>query len=239
MSMKNKKSKIIVQVPIYNEEENIEAVINDIPTSVIGIGHIVTIFIDDGSIDQSYDKLIKNNVKYIVRHPKNLGLGCAHRSGLNYAIQLNANVIVNFDADLQYRGSEIGKLIQPILENKADVVIGNRQIKKLDWYPKHKLFTQGLWNTIISILYNTKMIDATSGFRSYNKETAILLSKSCLDPYTYSAESLYILLKKKKRIIFVPTNIRPTYRKSRLVTNKITYVIKFLRTIFICYFKRY
>lgn len=239
MCLMDPKYSIVVQVPLYNEEENIDAVIDEIPSSIDGIGELKVLFVDDGSTDKSYDLLTQRGVTNIVRHPRNMGLGCAHKSGLEYAVNNNADIVVNFDADLQYRGSEIKDIIQPIIDKKADVVIGDRQRKTLEWYPKHKHFTQGLWNTIISILYNTRMVDATSGFRAYNKETMKLLFKNCKDPYTYSAESLYILLKKKRRISFIPIHIRPTYRKSRLVSNKIFYVYRFLRTLLRCYFKVY
>lgn len=230
--------RLAIQIPAYNEENLIEAAINDIPSKIKGIANIELIVINDGSSDKTMEKVKQSRVKHVINLEKHCGLGAAHRKGLGYSLSIGADIIVNYDADLQYRGGEIEGLVQPILEKRADAVIGDRQVRKIRGYPFWKFGTQTFWNKLITILFHAKIRDATSGFRAYSKETAELLLKYLQDDYTYSAESIYILAKKKMRIVFVPITIRPTPRKSRLITNKLYYTIRFAATLFKYLFRK-
>jgi glycosyltransferase involved in cell wall biosynthesis len=229
---------LAIQIPAYNEEKSIEAAINDIPSNIEGFASIELIVINDGSSDKTLEKVKQSRVDHIVNLERHCGLGVAYRKGLEYSISVGADIIVNYDADLQYQGDEIEGLVQPILEKRADAVIGDRQVRKIKGYPFWKACTQTFWSKLITVLFHTKIDDATSGFRAYSRETAELLLKYLQDDYTYSAESIYILAKKKKEIVFVPITIRPTPRKSRLVTNKLHYTIKFAATLFTYLFRK-
>jgi glycosyltransferase involved in cell wall biosynthesis len=209
--------KLVIQIPAYNEEDNIKKAINDIPNQINGIRNIEIIVINDGSIDSTLEIAKSTGIKHI-----NIG----------------ADILVNYDADLQYKGSEISDLIKPILTKKADVVIGDRQIRNIKGYPLYKLFTQKFWSSLISVLLKIEVSDATSGFRAYNRESIELLSRHLQDPYTYSAEAIFILAKNKKRIMFVPITIRPAVRESRLITSKIFYVKRLFLVFFRYLFKK-
>lgn len=229
---------LAIQIPTYNEDKLIKAAINDIPIKIKGFSHIELIVINDGSSDKTIEIVKQSRVKHIINFEKHCGLGVAYRKGLEYAISIGADIIVNYDADLQYKGDEIERLIQPVLEKNADVVIGDRQIKKIKGYPLWKACTQSFWNKLITFLFHIKIIDATSGFRAHSKKAAKLLLEYLQDDYTYSAESIFILAKKKMNIVFIPITIRPTPRKSRLITNKLYYTIKFTAILFKYLFRK-
>jgi glycosyltransferase involved in cell wall biosynthesis len=232
--------KIIVQLPVFNEEKNLVAVINDIKSnSELGqFSSAGLVVINDGSTDNSLEIARGMGITDIVDLKKHCGLGVAFKEGLRYAIKLGADIIVNTDADFQYRASDMHKLLTPILDNKADMVIGDRQIARLNNYPRYKYISQSLGNLIISRLFKADAKDATSGFRALSRDAAEVLIESMGNPYTYTVESICILLKKNKRIAFVPIRINSSLRKSRLIRSKSYYCFNYLFTAFRYYLRR-
>lgn len=223
--------KAIIQIPLYNEEENIENTLQGLPININGVDLIEIVVINDGSGDQTIKKLQNLNVGHIIDLPCHYGLGRAFKEGLKYAYTSGADVIVNTDGDNQYPGSEIHKIIEPILNNKADMAIGARQLNRISDYPLYKLASQYIGNLIVSKLFNEKIKDVTSGFRAMSRDCAGLLLKELNNAYTYTLESICVLLKEKKRISFIPIKTNHPTRKSRLVTSKGFYVKNFFTTL--------
>lgn len=221
---------LVVQIPAYNEEAHIDSAIRDVPAQVAGFDRIRIVVLDDGSVDRTAEIAGSSGLASVLRLPHG-GLGTTFRQGLRHALSLGADVIVNIDADLQYKGGEIPGLVAPILEGGADVVIGDRQLRQIPGYPRFKLFTQTGWSALIGRLFNVEVRDATSGFRAYSREAAELLAERLRDPYTYSSESLYVLALSGKRVAFVPITIRPEVRASRLITNKWVFAKRFATTL--------
>jgi len=231
--------KIIIQIAAFNEEKHIAAAIEDVRNGFSS--HTQDAFdivvINDGSTDHTKQKAKEAGVDHIVDFSEHLGLGVAFKAGLQKCLELDADVIVNMDADLQYRGEEIHKLIAPIIQDEADMVIGDRGIAKLNPYPKYKRWTQTIGNRLFSKLFHTDIRDANSGFRAISKNSAELLIKHATNNYTYSIETLCLLLLNKKRVSFVDIHIRDPLRKSRLITSKIYYARNYLGTLFKSYRK--
>lgn len=223
--------KLIIQMPVFNEEHSIKTVLKDFPCHIDGIDSIETVIINDGSTDKTVEKAKHGGVKHIVDNPQRLGLGRAFIEGLKYAYNIGADIIVNTDADGQYLGSEIYKIIKPIQDNKADIVIGDRQLSKISGYPIHKLISQSIGNLIVSKLFRINAKDVTSGFRAVSKEAASILIKELGNDYTYTLESICLLASEKKRLSFVPVDICYPTRRSRLITSKLYYVSNFFVTL--------
>lgn len=227
--------KLIVQIPAFNEENTILQAIDDVKSNLSplpkGINSFEIIVINDGSTDQTSAFVRNNSEANIIDLPNHQGISSAFKQGLIESIKLDGDIIVNYDADLQYYGKQINLLVEPILTNNAGMVIGDRQIAKIARYPRYKLISQILGNIFISTLFHTKILDATSGFRALPKETAKILVKLMQNKYTYTIESICLFLHSKKSIHFVPIEIRNTTRKSRLITSKIYYVLQFIKTV--------
>ena len=221
--------KLVVQIPAYNEEATIQDAIRDVQAWKPGACILV---VSDGSTDKTMEKVNAIGLKGVISY-KHHGLGFIYRVALEHSLDWkNADIIVNYDADMQYKAIEIDKLIQPILRGEADVVIGNRQVHAIDGYPQWKVFTQTFWNKLLTWIFGIPILDATSGFRAINKDSAELLVKHLKDDYTYSAESLFVLNRFNKRIKYVPITIRPSKRPSRLITNKVYYTLRLFRIMF-------
>lgn len=223
----------IVQIPFFNEERHLPLVIHDVTTNLGAerFSWVGIIGINDGSTDRSLDVAQKAGVTDIVDLKRHCGLGVAFKEGLRRAIQLDADIIVNTDADSQYGACDIHKLVEPILDNKADMVIGDRQIAGLPDYPWYKYMAQATGNFVVSALLGGDIKDATSGFRALSRDTAKLLIDTMSNQYTYTLESICILLKRNKRIMFVPVSIHRPLRESRLITSKLYYVKNYLGTL--------
>lgn len=223
--------KLVIQIPVFNEERDIEATLEGIPNHINGVDFIETIIINDGSTDKTVQIIQNHNIKHTVNLPGHCGLGKAFREGLKYAYSIGADIIVNTDGDNQYPGYEIHRIIKPILDGKADMVIGSRQFYKISGYPLWKLIFQSVANFLVSRLLHAKIKDTTSGFRAFTRDSVNILIKKLKNDYTYTLESICLLIKKKKQISFMPINIRYPTRKSKLITNKIFYIKDFLVTL--------
>ncbi len=220
---------LIIQIPAYNEAKTLPTVLADIPQAIPGITRIEVLIIDDGSTDDTVAVAEACNVDYIVQHPYNCGLATAFQTGLNAALRLHADIIVNTDADNQYPASEIPKIVAPIVEGKADIVIGDRQTQAIEHFSGTKRFLQRLGSWVVRLASDTKVLDATSGFRAFSRDAAMRLN--ILTKYTYTLESIIQAGKKGLTITSVPININPPLRQSRLVKSNWNYVKRSAATI--------
>lgn len=228
--------KLIIQIPCFNEEDSLPITLTALPKQIEGIDVIETMIIDDGSTDKTVDVASWNGVNHILRLNRHQGLASAFKMGLSESVKLGADIIVNTDADNQYCADDIQALIKPILENKADIVIGARPINDIKSFSLLKKFLQNLGSTVMRFVSSADVQDAPSGFRAFNREAASLLN--VFDKYTYTMETIIQAKPKGLEITSVPIHTNPEVRKSRLVKNMFDYVINSIFTmirIFIIY----
>ncbi|ADB58266.1 glycosyltransferase family 2 protein [Archaeoglobus profundus] len=209
--------KLVVMIPAYNEEESIGKVIREIPREIDGIEDIEVVVINDGSTDNTEKVAIESGAHHVITHKRNLGLARAFKTGLDYALKLGADVIVNIDADGQYNAKEIPKLISPILEGEADIVIGDRQIDKLDHMPKAKKIGNKIATWVTAKLAGIDVRDAQSGFRAFSRKAAMMMN--VLGDYTYVQETIIQAANKGLKIEWIPIKFRKREGKSRLIPN--------------------
>lgn len=221
--------KLIIQIPCYNEEETLPQTLRDLPKSIPGVDKIEVLVIDDGSKDRTSQTARALGVDHIVRFPNRRGLAAAFSVGLNTATQLGADIIVNTDADNQYCGGDIEKLIIPILRKEADIVIGDRNVDTIEHFSftKRKLQRFGSW--VVRQVSGTKIPDATSGFRAYSREAALRLH--VLTDFTYTLETIISAGKKRMAIHHIPVRTNPVTRESRLFSTMWDYLKKSIVTI--------
>ena len=218
--------KLIIQIPCYNEEENLEKTIKDLPTEIEGIEKIEYMVINDGSTDNTKNIAIENKIDYIVDVFPNKGLANAFMTGIDESLKNGADIIVNIDGDHQYSGQDIPKLIEPILNGKADIVIGERQIEKFS--PTKRFFQHfGSWG--VRIISKTKVPDAPSGFRAYSREYALKLN--VYNQFTYTLETIIQAGSDKAKIETIKIKSYPNTRKSRLFKNIPQYMYKSLANV--------
>ena len=220
-------TKLIIQIPCYNESETIITTLSDLPKNIFGVDEIEVLVIDDGSTDNSVE-LAKNWGATVVQIKSNKGLANAFRTGLQKALSLGADIIVNTDADNQYCASDIPNLIQPILKNEADIVVGSRDISNIKHFSTLKKILQKLGSFVLRLLSSTKVNDAPSGFRAFSKDAALKLN--IFDNYTYTMETLIQSGAKGLRVESVPISVNKPLRQSRLVKNIFDYVFKSMKT---------
>lgn len=207
--------KLVVMIPAYNEENTVGRVIKEIPRTIEGFDKVEVLVIDDGSTDNTVEEAVKAGADCVVSHKANLGLANAFKTGLETALKLGADVIVNIDADGQYNAKEIPKLVKPIIEGKADMVIGDRQIDKLDHMPKAKKIGNKIATWVTRKLSGLPIRDAQSGFRAFSREAALRMN--LLGDYTYVQETLIQAANKKLKVELVPVEFRKREGKSRLI----------------------
>lgn len=220
--------KLIIQIPCYNEEETLLATLNDLPKELSGIEEIGVLVVNDGSIDNSR-RIAEEWGAKIIDVKNNRGLANAFRTGFQEALKLGADIIVNTDADNQYCAKDIENLIQPILLNDADIVVGSRNIEAIKEFSFVKKVFQKLGSMVLRLLSSTKVKDAPSGFRAFSREAALKLN--VFDNYTYTMETLIQAGAKGLRVVSIPINVNPQLRNSRLVKNILDYVFKSMKTM--------
>ena len=225
--------KLVIQIPCYNEEKTLPITLGDIPKTIDGIDQIEILIIDDGSTDRTVAVAKEMGAHHIVRFTKNRGLAEAFMAGINASLRLGADIIVNTDGDNQYLGSDIPRLIAPILEGKADMVIGDRQIDKIEHFSwiKKKLQKIGSW--VVQQVSNTDIPDTTSGFRAMNREASLQLN--ILSRFTYTLETIIQAGKKNMAVTYVPIETNKKLRESRLFRSIPSYIRRSIATIFRIY----
>jgi glycosyltransferase involved in cell wall biosynthesis len=206
--------KLIVQIPCYNEELTLRETVQDIPTRISGIDTIEILVIDDGSTDHTSDVARELGVHHVVRNKRNVGLARAFRVGLDRCIALGADIIVNTDADNQYCGAEIEKLIQPILIGSVDVVVGDRGTASMDEFSVRKKLLQRVGSWLVRSFSGVNVPDAVSGFRAISRNAAMQLN--IVSPFSYTIEMLIQVGKKGIAFTSVPVRTNPKTRESRL-----------------------
>ena len=206
--------KLIIQIPCFNEAELLPETFAELPTGFDGIDCIETLVIDDGSSDDTVAVAEGLGVDHIVSHARNLGLAKAFENGLQAALMHGADIIVNTDADNQYPGRYIADLVAPIVQGRADIVIGDRQIDQIAHFSAMKKWLQKLGSWMVRNVSGTDVPDTTSGFRAYSKDTALRLN--ILSRFSYTLETIIQAGKLGLTIVSVPVEANKTTRPSRL-----------------------
>ena len=222
--------KLVITIPSYNEEHSLASVISEIPRNISGIDQAQILVINDGSTDHTVDIAIQAGADKILSHKHNMGLAQTFRDGLNAALDMGADIIVNTDADFQYNGTEIPKLIAPILEGKADIVLGDRQIAKLDHMPFGNLWGNKLATQVTRWATGLPINDAQTGFRAFSREAALRMNLT--GDYTYTQETLIQAANKNLIIEQIPVEFRKREGKSRLISSIFRYARSAGVTIF-------
>ena len=206
--------KLIIQIPCYNEEATLPKTIADLPRHIDGISEIEYLIINDGSTDRTVEVARECGVHHIVNFKQNKGLARGFAAGLDACLHLGADIIVNTDADNQYCADDIAKLIQPILDGKADIVIGQRPIDEIEHFSKKKKVFQHFGSWVVSEVSSADVADTTSGFRALSREGA--LRTNVLNDFTYTLETIIQAGHSKIPIATVPIRTNPQTRESRL-----------------------
>ncbi len=221
--------KLIIQIPCYNEAETLEIALNDLPKKIDGIDEIEYLIINDGSKDATIEVAKKWGVHYVVNFKRNKGLAKGFMAGLDACLRNGADIIVNTDADNQYDGADIEKLVRPILEGKTDIVIGERPIDDTEHFSPLKKKLQHFGSYVVRKASKSDIPDAPSGFRAYSREAAMRMN--VINEYTYTLETIVQAGRTKIAQTSVPIKTNPELRKSRLFNSMFGYVKKSMLTI--------
>lgn len=221
--------KLIIQIPCYNEAETLEIALNDLPKQIEGIDEIEYLIINDGSKDNTVQVAANWGVHHIVSFTKNKGLARGFMAGLEECLRQGADIIVNTDADNQYCGEDIEKIVRPILNGEADIVIGERPIDETEHFSPLKKKLQHLGSWVVRKASNTDIPDAPSGFRAYSREAA--LHMNVINEYTYTLETIVQAGRNKMAIMSVPIRTNAELRPSRLFSSMFGYIKKSMLTI--------
>jgi glycosyltransferase involved in cell wall biosynthesis len=214
--------KLIIQIPCLDEEATLPATLADLPRKVEGFDEVEWLVIDDGSTDRTVETARAHGVEHIVRLTNNKGLAAAFQAGLDASLKLGADVVVNTDADNQYSGADIPKLVDPILAGRADMVVGDRQTDTIEHFSPLKKRLQRLGSWVVRQASDTEVPDTTSGFRAYNREAAIQMA--VVSKYTYTLETIIQAGKLLVATDHVSVGTNPQTRDSRLFPSMGSYV---------------
>ncbi|MEY2935566.1 MAG: hypothetical protein RL033_6315 [Pseudomonadota bacterium] len=221
--------KLIIQIPCYNEEETLGIALAALPREVPGFDEVEWLIIDDGSRDQTVQVAREHGVDHVVRFTRNQGLAAAFMAGLDAAVAAGADVVLNTDADNQYDASFIPALTEPILQGKADLVIGARPIQSIEHFSGLKKLLQNLGSWVVRVASNTDVPDAPSGFRAMSRQAAMELR--VFNEYTYTLETIIQAGQKRLAVMSVPVKVNADLRPSRLVRSIPSYVWRSLIVI--------
>ena len=214
--------KLIIQIPCLNEEEALPVTLADLPREVEGFEKVEWLIIDDGSTDRTIEVAREHGVDHVVRLTNNKGLASGFQAGLDASLKLGADVVVNTDADNQYFGGDIAKLVQPILRGDADMVVGDREVMSIEHFSPLKKALQRLGSWVVRRASQTTVPDTTSGFRAYNREAA--LAMQVVSNYTYTLETIIQAGKMLIAVDHVPVKTNAKMRESRLFPSMWTYI---------------
>ncbi|MDE6626975.1 MAG: glycosyltransferase family 2 protein [Lachnospiraceae bacterium] len=221
--------KLIIQIPCLNEAETLEIALNDLPKKIDGVDEIEYLIINDGSTDNTVEVAKKWGVHHVVTFKKNKGLAKGFMAGLDACLRAGADIVVNTDADNQYCGADIEKLVRPIIEGRADIVIGERPIDDTEHFSPLKKKLQHIGSWTVRVASNSQIPDAPSGFRAYSREAAMRMN--VVNQYTYTLETIIQAGHDKIPMESVPIRTNPELRKSRLFHSMFGYVKKSMVTI--------
>lgn len=221
--------KLIVQIPCLNEEQTLPVTLREIPRTIPGIDEIEILIIDDGSTDNTVEVAKRLGVHHIISFPSNRGLAEAFKAGIDACLKLGADIIVNTDADNQYKGSFIPRLVQPILNMECEMVIGDRQTDSIEHFSKVKKFFQKFGSSVVRFASKTDIPDTTSGFRAYTREAALRLN--IVSEFTYTLETIIQAGHRKISIGHVKIETNGKLRESRLFKGILNYMKRSANTI--------
>ena len=221
--------KLIIQIPCYNEAETLEIALNDLPKHIDGIDTIEYLIINDGSKDKTVEVARKWGVDYVVNFKQNKGLAKGFMAGLDACLRNGADIIVNTDADNQYCGEDIEKIVQPILNGESDIVIGERPIDQTAHFSPLKKKLQHLGSWVVRVASDSDIPDAPSGFRAFSREAALRINVT--NEYTYTLETIVQAGREKIPMTSVPIRTNGELRPSRLFHSMMGYVKKSMVTI--------
>ena len=222
-------TKLIIQIPAYNEEETLGTTLRALPRELPGVDVVEWLVIDDGSSDRTVEVARAHGADHVIRLTRHQGLARAFMAGIEACIALDADVIVNTDADNQYRADDICQLIAPVLSDNAEMVIGARPIANIQHFSLIKKLLQRLGSWVVRLASGTNVPDAPSGFRAYSRNAAMQLR--VFGEYTYTLETIIQAGQKNMAVTWVPIRTNPDTRPSRLVRSISSYVFRSLMTI--------
>ncbi|HTP25704.1 MAG TPA: glycosyltransferase family 2 protein, partial [Anaeromyxobacteraceae bacterium] len=220
--------KLVVQLPCHNEEESLPRTLADLPSTVPGFDSVEWLLVDDGSTDSSVEIAREHGIDRVVSLPRRRGLASAFLAGLEAALQSGADVVVNTDADNQYRGADVEKLVRPIVDGRADMVVGERPRDSMAFSPAKRVL-QRMGSAVVRWISGTTIPDATCGFRAYSKDAALQLN--VFSTFSYTLETIIQLGLHRARIVSVPIGVNPVARPSRLFHSIPEFVFKQALTI--------
>lgn len=221
--------KLIVQIPCYNEEQTLPGVVADIPRSIPGVDCIEILIVDDGSTDRTREVAAECGVHHIVSNRRNSGLARSFRVALDASLRHGADIIVNTDGDNQYPGAKIPELIRPILDRKADIVIGDRQTANAPGFSWTKKVLQRFGSAVVARLSDLDVPDAVSGFRAFSRDAA--LNTNIVSSFSYTIETLIQAGRKRYAVTSIPITINPKTRSSRLFRSIPEFILRSVSTM--------
>lgn len=209
--------KVFVQIPCLNEEKTLPLVLKSIPKTIKNVDSVEVLIIDDGSTDKTIEVAKQYGVTHFVQHERNMGLARSFRDGIDYALKHGADIVVNTDGDNQYPQVRISDLVQPVIAGKAEIVIGDRQTKKIAHFSGFKKLMQRFGSWVVNQAGGTDLPDAASGFRAYSKNA--LMKLNIVTEFSYCMETIIQAGHKRLKIISLPIETNKKTRESRLFKN--------------------
>jgi glycosyltransferase involved in cell wall biosynthesis len=206
--------KVVVQVPCLDEEQTLVDVLHDIPDSIEGVHEIVVVVIDDGSSDATAEVALAHGADHVIQHTSTLGLARSFRDGVDFALGIGADIVVNTDGDNQYPQARIGDLVAPIVAGEADIVIGDRQTSEIEHFSPFKKRMQRVGSRVVNRAAQTDLPDAASGFRAYSRES--LMRLNIVTDFSYTMETIIQAGQRRLRIASIAIDTNPKTRESRL-----------------------
>lgn len=225
--------KVVVQIPCLNEEATLPLVLESIPKKIPGVDEIIILVIDDGSTDKTVEVARAYGVRHFVRHARNQGLGRSFHDGVNKALELGADIVVNTDGDNQYPQNRIGDLVQPIIRNEADIVIADRRTHTIEHFSPLKKMLQRIGSRVVNTAAGTDLPDAVSGFRAYSRES--LMRLNTVTRFSYTTETIIQAGSKGLSITSIEIETNAKTRESRLFKSTYEMVFKQAVTIIRAY----